>query len=432
MEDPARPSPLGIRILLWLVLLAVVGAVGMGRLAGLPAGSRDATEQTSDAAMLNEKGLAHFNNGNFEAARSAFARAAQLRPDDAVLRKNLAQSHAGLGWTAYREQRFEDALAEFDHALAQNLEEGDFLIGKAAAWHKLQREQDAMNALTEGLRLSPNHAGGHGLLGEIYYAQNQFDLAVREWDTAVRLDPNNQVLRTRLERVRTTHGALRDFHSRSVNLFTVLFEGPERDADAQRVLSLLDEASQRIGLALSYYPEDRITVVLYTQEQFRNATHGPGWASALYDGKIHVPLGGTIDDIRLGQVVAHEYTHAVVHRLSNSRAPTWLNEGLAMYFDNAPAPPATTRWPQLQELAGSFMAYDNAQASSAYETSRLATQYLVDRYGLARVTSLLKDLADPSEPFETRFEHALFVSLPEFDNAWRTSASQRPGRTAAR
>lgn len=100
------------------------------------------------------------------------------------------------------------------------------------------------------------------------------------------------------------------------------------------VIQLLEQAYQEIGRTFSYYPDRTILAVLYTDQQFRDVTQSPAWTKALFDGKIHLPIGGPIEnEALLKKVVYHEYTHALVHQLSRGKTPTWLNEGLALYFE---------------------------------------------------------------------------------------------------
>jgi hypothetical protein len=112
--------------------------------------------------------------------------------------------------------------------------------------------------------------------------------------------------------------------------FTVSFEG---DADAElaaRALASIERAADRIGQVLSTYPNQPISIVLYTTEQFRDITRAPIWAGGAYDGTVRVPMRGALANPQeLDRVLAHEYTHALVHSLAPRNVPAWLHEGLA-------------------------------------------------------------------------------------------------------
>ena len=84
------------------------------------------------------------------------------------------------------------------------------------------------------------------------------------------------------------------FQSQSAH-FTVLFEGPADEQLARRAVDVLEDAYWRVGTALYTFPDHVITVVLYTEEQFRDTTRSPAWAAGAYDGRIRIPMRGALD-----------------------------------------------------------------------------------------------------------------------------------------
>jgi len=140
----------------------------------------------------------------------------------------------------------------------------------------------------------------------------------------------------------------------------------------------LDRAYWRIGQALSTYPLRPVPVVLYTTEQFHDITRSPAWAAGAYDGTIRVPLRGALENPHeLDRVLAHEFTHALVHTLASRNVPTWLNEGLAAAFEaddlnwaEERVRAASQKIP-LSRLRTSFGSLSGGQAQLAYATSAL-------------------------------------------------------------
>ena len=75
-------------------------------------------------------------------------------------------------------------------------------------------------------------------------------------------------------------------------------------------------------------------MILYTQEAFADITKAPGWAGALNDGRIRVPVQGlTGVDQELSRVLKHELTHSFVQQKTHGHAPTWIQEGLAQWME---------------------------------------------------------------------------------------------------
>src|SRR6185436_19667791 len=119
----------------------------------------------------------------------------------------------------------------------------------------------------------------------------------------------------------------------------------------------------------------------YTQQEFRDITRMPSWTAAAYDGRIHVPMRGALEQTEeLDRVLGHEFVHAVVAMLGGRNVPVWLNEGLAVVYEGAGLEDAdrllkrTTARPSLAKLHDSFANLSAADAALAYAFSAHAVQ----------------------------------------------------------
>jgi hypothetical protein len=183
---------------------------------------------------------------------------------------------------------------------------------------------------------------------------------------------------------------------------------------------MLETAYWRVGTAMYTFPEQVITVVLYTQQQFRDITRSPDWAAAVYDGRIRVPMRGALKrPEELERVLAHEFTHALVRSIAPRGVPTWLNEGLAVVFEpegrawaEGQLAKTTTRLPA-ETLAGSFAGLSGAKARIAYAQSAAAVDKLIELAGTAAVVALLQDLAQ-GERFSAAFERRVLMPFDTF------------------
>ena len=165
-------------------------------------------------------------------------------------------------------------------------------------------------------------------------------------------------------------------------------------------------------------------MVLYTTEQFTYITRAPAWAAAAYDGTIRVPMGGALEnDAELDRVLAHEFTHALVHTLAASAIPTWLNEGVAAALESTDLDWARRTVKQaspvpLAVLSRSFGRLTGGQARLAYATSALAVQRMLDEAGGIAVANLIHDLGD-GVAFEAAFENRIQRSFAQFQSSFR-------------
>ena len=292
-----------------------------------------------------------------------------------------------------------------------------YLLGQpTAAQHELER----------AIELAPSLTDASLLLADILYKASDIAGAIRVYESALEYAPGRETLITRLEALRreaAMHSDFLEFHGAH---FTVLFEGAA-DADlAGRVIDILEAAYWRVSTALAIYPERTITVVLYTQEQFRDITRSPQWAAAAYDGRIRLPVRGADADPReLERVLIHEFTHALVQTLTPRGVPMWLHEGLAVMFEpsgnawideqlsNAPS-----RLP-LKRLADSFADLSGTEARLAYAQSAAIVRALFDNGGPLTVGAVLQDIAR-GDTFATAFEQRMFMSYDTFFSGLET------------
>src|SRR6185436_19023828 len=100
----------------------------------------------------------------------------------------------------------------------------------------------------------------------------------------------------------------------------------------------------------------------------------------------------------LDRVLAHEFTHALIHTLASRNVPTWLNEGLAAAFEADDLKWAEERVRAASEqiplrmLRTSFGSLSGGQAQLAYATSALAVRQLIEQAGGFAIANLLRDL----------------------------------------
>jgi len=100
------------------------------------------------------------------------------------------------------------------------------------------------------------------------------------------------------------------------------------------------------------------------------------------------------------QLVLHELVHILVGKWSRVPPPRWFNEGIAMYFSNdhefakgealSKALISDSVIP-LDEI-DDVLQFQKTKARLAYEESYLFVKFLVDKYGLERLTNLIFDL----------------------------------------
>ncbi len=253
--------------------------------------------------------------------------------------------------------------------------------------------------------------------------------AIEYYGKAFELDPADGPLKEVLAKLRSEYDVEASMRSAKAGHFLVKFEGTENSTTAHVVALLLEEAYAKVGEDLDYYPADRIEALLYSKERFRDITRSPSWVGAIYDGRIKIPVGGITEKTEpLEKTIFHEYTHAVVRRLSNGKAPTWLNEGMAQYEDGSDfsryegllKEMAMDKKIELRSLEGSFMSLSSADSEKAYVISLSVTKYIIREFGTQAVKRTFEGLAN-GLTLDQSISSALNLSYDELEESWLNS-----------
>jgi tetratricopeptide (TPR) repeat protein len=324
---------------------------------------------------------------------------------------------------ALEEGRFKDADAAFTRALASAPDDPALLLGAGIAARRLSQTLRAREHLTRALQIDPALTPASQLLGTMLYEAGDLDGAIRVYDAALVRAPDQARMQERVEQWRK-EAALHDgFRRTQGGHFTVLFEGPAEEEAAAAAVDILESAYGRIGDLLQAYPPESITVVLYTQQQFRDVTRTPGWSGGLFDGRIRMPVRGGLADAReFERVLTHEYVHALVHSVAAGGVPAWLNEGLAAALetgglDRARKDIARGSIVPLGQLDRSFASLLAAAVAAAYAGSALAVWEILDRVGPSRLMGLLADLGAGAD-FDRAFTSWVQMPFADFEREW--------------
>lgn len=326
------------------------------------------------------------------------------------------------GAAALDERRFGDALESFTAASAILPRDPSLCFGAGMAAFMLGRNADAQAWFEKALKFNPRYRGASEWLGELHYRAGRLKEAIEVYEAALKHASGASEMEARVgewRREAERHNAT--YEARGAH-FSVRFEGPGDELLARKVVELLEQQYWRIGQTLTAYPPEPITVVLYTQQQFRDITRLPSWTAAAYDGRIHLPMRGALEQTEdLDRILGHEFVHAVVVMLGGRNVPVWLNEGLATHLERGGAEEservlaATSGRPRpgLHQLHRSFASLSGADAHVAYALSAKAVRRMMDLRSAAGVVTLLQDLGR-GMAFTTAFQQNIGVRYEDF------------------
>lgn len=280
---------------------------------------------------------------------------------------------------------------------------GVLLENYATILLQLGRAEEALLRAQQATRASPQSADAFLVLGYAYYKNDHDREAIAALKKSLDLRPNEHA-RELLERIERESRTEADFRQQESSHFTLRYEGSQTaDALRTQILDALESDYRALANDLGATPKN-IYVSLYTGEAFFDVTHAAAWTSALNDGKIRIPISGVkAVTPEMASVLRHELTHSFVAQITHSRAPGWLNEGIAeleqglstgAFGPRLAALYASGRQVPLNQLEGEFQGYSSAEASVAYAESLAAVEYIRATYGMSDLARLLQRLGE--------------------------------------
>jgi tetratricopeptide (TPR) repeat protein len=389
----------------------------------------------SAAEQRNREAVARANDGNLKAATELLREACRLEPGNDLYRTNLQAVLINAAFADLGAERFRDAIPRFTEALALG-DRGEIRRGLGYAYYRTDNPDQARANLERAVDQGAGDVETYLTLGRIYLDRHDQTHALAMLEKAVAAGADQPGLADTIARLKRDAEAEADYHALGSSHFVIKIEGREDTEAARTVLNALEDAYRRVGARFAYYPLERLEVVLYPDQTFREVTGSPHWSGGIYDGRIKMPIGGLArGSDRLARTVRHEYAHAAIVTLSKGKAPVWLNEGLAQVAEETGDQGRANRLRMaladgslltLTDLEGGFTRFDRDQASLAYSQAYFAAKYLLDQKGGYNVRRLLEAMAT-ADTIDAAFRQALAMPYAEFERHFLAALDRAAG-----
>ena len=386
------------------------------------------------SVAYNNLAVLNAQKGELENAIRNGQQALRFDPDNpfikeqvAIFYNNLALKEADSGKYRNAEESLQKALelSPGSEVLKKNLY--NVLLRYADYQHKRKNDSIAIRLARQAVDTSPDTADGYVLLGNIYYRQDNFKDTLKSWEKALSLSPENEDLKTRIESLKREKIVERDFGKERKNFFSVRFDRGLDSRYIGRILDILDDARRSLRSNFGFISDELIPVIVYDDQQFKDATTQPHWTQGLYDGKIRIRYQDiSRDDANLRRVLFHEYAHAMIFMHVGVNIPLWLNEGFAQF--NEPDTEFSVSDKiflsgyvkrhgefSIERLDAMFAEKGNQETiRAAYFEARLFFDYLIQKYTKYRMQRFFHALKQ-GRPWQQAFTGVYQVSIDRME-----------------
>lgn len=336
---------------------------------------------------------------------------------------------------------FEAQVAE---VLAQNPEYTRIfqIVGEFADWE--HRYDEIVSLMRRAVRIDPEDGKARADLGLNLIRAGQDAAGVVELRRAFEADPFNVRVYNTLELYEKI--IPRDYAASESGRFRIRYPKGEKALLERYVPQLLERAFDKLVKRYGFTPETPIGVELYqNRAEFAVRTSGLPQTEiqGVCFGRTLATLTPAAEPSNLGMTLWHELSHVFHIQMTKAHVPRWLTEGLAEHETAIERPEwrreldpelydalRNDRLPELAHMTRAFTrAEDMADIATAYYASTRITDFLDQKFGMPRVTKLLRAygagettegaaqnaFATPTQALDAQFRKHLGVELQRFE-----------------
>src|SRR5688572_22539667 len=124
-----------------------------------------------------------------------------MTPHDADARRLLVDAHNSYGVDLAQSEKYNEAVAQFREALSVDERNGSARYNLATALFDANQLPESFIEAERALTVNPTNADAHHLIGKLFALQGRFNESIASLETAMKLRPDDVVIRDDLARV---------------------------------------------------------------------------------------------------------------------------------------------------------------------------------------------------------------------------------------
>ena len=322
-------------------------------------------------------------------------------------KSSLALSYFQQAATCYQQTRYVESIQHYLSGLRYDQSRYHIYADLAKAYEMVGKWEQALAYLDIALQLCPDSPTVLRRKARINEEKEYYQTLIRESQLVDDL-PSDFTPTLKLENLPHPRNTIEH------QFFKLTVQPVVAPKTVWYIYQLVEKTYNKVGIQLSCYPSDQISISIVNTYDGLINTHVPKWASGCYDGHIHLNYcaDGEPELGILYALIRHEWTHLLVDLLTHGNCPIWLNEGLAqtiarplLSFEKLALQQADKNGtlPTLSELNQPFTELSASERKIAYLQSAAIVAALIDEGGYPSIRQLLCLLGNGT-PTETAMQ----------------------------
>jgi len=251
-----------------------------------------------------------------------------------------------------------------------------------------------------------------------YFSQNIYDVLSLIPRYSKQIKYSNNFLKF-IEKVKNEYSTELSFYEYNSGNYDIFYDNSVSYDTVMALASYLDQAINYCSDFFGWYPDVKVAVLIYSAADYRKNINAPNWSSALFDGKIRIPVSMNSHPQYLRTLVFHEYTHSIQFQKTNGNMISyWFAEGIAKLIEVAANNlnyKESGEYIELNEIDDIFRTKksDYQKIKMAYYESYLIIKSISEKFG-NRAISAIADNYRKFRDLNVSFEREIFMNQAEF------------------
>ncbi len=334
-------------------------------------------------------------------------------------------------------------------SIAAEVETHNSLLNEGVEHLKAWRVSQAEEIAAKIIREYPKSPLALGLKARVAFYQGRYEEAFRYSEQSLAILSDNEQLHALRLLSQQTRDIIKKLNRYESAHFVLYLNGDKDGILVPHVLDTMEKTYEVIGNELGFFPQAKVRVEILPDVPSFNAISTLSLRDIEETGAVGlckfnklmtISPRALMNGYRWLDSLSHEYIHLAIVGLSSNKAPIWLHEGMARFYE--------TRWrhPKASQekldylspasetllakaLAGDqFIGFKNMEPSLvsletpeevqlAYAEAASAVDFISHRKGKDGLNELLASVAQ--KPTAEAIEEVLETSFEEFESQWK-------------